>query len=248
MKINRDYHVHSILPTSNHAKSSIEEIAIEAINKGLKEIAISNHGLSHVRYGFRKEHIAEIKDEIKAVNEKYPEIKVLFGVEANILSLDGDTDIEKEILENCDIILCGYHLYVKYKSFKDFFNLVILNYLAKKTGFRKEKQRKINTKAIVEAMNKNKMNVLTHPGRKLVYDIEEVAKAASKNKVLLEINNNCNSLSVEEIKICEKYNVKYIINSDSHIKDTVGNYKAGLKRAIEAGLSIEKIVNLEQYY
>lgn len=246
MKINKDYHVHSILPTSSHAKSVIEEIALEAINKGLKEIAISNHGLSHVRYGFRKEHISQLKADIKAVNDKYPQIKVLLGVEANILSLNGDTDIEKEILENCDVILCGYHLFVKYKSFNDFLNFVILNYLAKKFGFRKEKQRKINTKAIVEAMNNNKIHVLTHPGRKLIYDIEEIAKAASKNNVLLEINNNCNSLSIDEIKLCEKYDVKYMINSDSHIKHTVGSYEAGLKRAIAAGLNLEKIVNLEQ--
>ncbi len=246
MKINRDYHVHSILPRTNHAKSSIEEIVLEAIDKGLKEIAISNHGLSHVRYGFRKEYIPQLKAEIKALNKKYPQIKILFGVEANILSLTGETDIEKEILENCDVILCGYHLFVRYKRFTDFFNFVILNWLAKTLGFRKEKQRKINTQAIVEAMNKNKMYLLTHPGRRLIYDIEEIAKAASKNNVLLEINNNCNSLSVEEIKLCEKYDVKYMINSDSHIKDTVGSFEFGLKRAIDAGLNLEKIVNLEQ--
>lgn len=246
MKIDRDYHVHSILPRTTHAKSSIEEIVLEAINKGLKEIAISNHGLAHIRYGFRKNHIPKLKAEINALNEKYPQIKILLGVEANILSLTGDTDIEKEILENCDVILCGYHLFVEYKSFNDFWNLVILNWLAKKFGFRKEKQRKINTQAIVEAMNKNKMYLLTHPGRKLIYDIEEIAKAASKNNILLEINNNCNSLSVEEIKLCEKYDVKYMINSDSHIKDTVGNYETGLKRAIDAGLNLDKIVNIEQ--
>ncbi len=167
-------------------------------------------------------------------------------MEANILSLTGDTDIEKEILENCDVILCGYHLFVKYKSFKDFWNFVVLNYLAKKFGFRKEKQRKINTQAIVEAMNKNKMFLLTHPGRKLVYDIEEIAKAASKNNIILEINNNCDSLSVEEIKICEKYDIKYMINSDSHIKDTVGNCEFGINRAIESGLDLDKIINLEK--
>lgn len=246
MKINRDYHVHSILPRTKHAKSSIEEIVLEAIDKGLKEIAISNHGLSHVRYGFRKEHISQLKAEIENLNKKYPQIKILFGVEANILSLTGETDIGKEILENCDVILCGYHLFVRYKRFTDFLNFVILNWLAKNFGFRKEKQRKINTQAIVEAMNKNKMDLLTHPGRKLIYDIEEIAKAASRNNVLLEINNNCNSLSVEEIKLCEKYDVKYMINSDSHIKDTVGSFEFGLKRAMDAGLNLEKIVNLEQ--
>lgn len=246
MKINKDYHVHSILPGTSHAKSSIEEIVIEAVNKGLKEIAISNHGLSHILYGFRKNHISKLKAEISALNEKYPQIKILLGVEANILSLTGDTDIEKEILENCDVILCGYHLFVKYKSFKDFWNFVVLNWLAKKFGFRKERQRKVNTQAIVEAMNKNKMYLLTHPGRKLVYDIEEIAKAASKNNIILEINNNCNSLSVEEIKICEKYDLKYMINSDSHIKDTVGSCEFGIKRAIESGLNLEKVVNLEQ--
>lgn len=246
MKINKDYHVHSILPRTSHAKSSIEEIVIEAINKGLKEIAISNHGLAHVLYGFRKDYIPTLKAEISALNKKYPQIKILLGVEANILSLTGYTDIEKEILDNCDVILCGYHLFVKYKSFKDFWNFVVLNYLAKKFGFRKEKQRKINTQAIVEAMNKNKMFLLTHPGRKLVYDIEEIAKAASKNNIILEINNNCDSLSVEEIKICEKYDIKYMINSDSHIKDTVGNCEFGINRAIESGLDLDKIINLEK--
>lgn len=244
MKINRDYHIHSRLPHTDHAVNSIEDLVLEAIDKGLREIAISNHGLAHVFYGFRKKQIPQLKSEIMALNKKYPQIKVLLGVEANILSLSGDTDIEKDILDNCDIVLCGYHVFVKYKRFRDFWNFIVLNWMAKKLGFRKEKQRKINTQAVVEALNKNKMDVLTHPVRKLVVDIEEVAKAAEKNNVMLEINDNCNSLSVEEIKICEKYNVKYIINSDAHGKERVGSCQAAIKRVVDAGLDLDKIVNL----
>lgn len=245
MKINKDYHIHSKFSKNNHAKSSIEEIVLQAIDRGLNEIAITNHGLSHVLYGFRKKHIPQIKSEIEALNKKYPEIKILFGVEANILSLSGDTDIEKEIIDNCDIILCGYHLFVKYKSFNDFWNLVVLNRLAKKFGFRKEIQRKRNTQAIVSALNNNKMDILTHPGDKLIVDIEEIAKAAEKNNVILEINDSHTHLNTDEINICKNYDVKFAINSDSHIKDTVGSFESGLERAINAELDLEKIINLK---
>jgi len=246
VKTNKDYHMHSKFSKNNHAKSKLEDIVIEAINRGLDEIAITNHGLGHPFYGIRKKHILEIKSEIEALNMKYPQIKILFGVEANILSLSGETDITKELIDNCDIILCGYHKGVKYKTFKDFWNFIVLNKLAKRFGFRKEIQIQRNTNAIVSALNNYKIDILTHPGDKILVDIDKIAKVAEKNNVILEINNSHTHLNVEEIKICKKYDLKYTINSDSHIKDTIGNYQLGLDRAVEAGLDLDRIINLKK--
>ena len=245
MKTIKDYHIHSKFSKNNHAKSKLEDIVLEAIDKGLDEIAITNHGLSHPFYGIRKKHILQIKAEIEALNKKYPQINILFGVEANIISLSGETDITKDIIDNCDIILCGFHKGVMYKSLKDFWNFIVLNKLAKGYGFRRERQIQINTNAVVSALNNYKMDILTHPGDKIIVDIEKIAKAAEDNNVILEINNSHTHLNTEEIKKCKKYNVKFAINSDSHIKDTVGSYEIGLDRAIKAGLELERIVNLK---
>ena len=246
MRTVKDYHIHSKFSKNNHAKSKLEDIVKEAIDKGLEEIAITNHGIGHPFYGIRKKHIAIIKAEIKELSKKYPQIKIMFGVEANILSLSGETDLCKELIDNCDIILCGYHKGVKYKTFNDFWNFLILNKLAKSFGFRKQKQIQKNTDAVVKALNKYKIDILTHPGDKLIVDIESIAKAAEKNNVILEINNSHTHLNVEEIKICKKYDLKYAINSDSHIKDTIGEYQIGLDRAIEAGLDLDRIINLKK--
>ena len=246
MRTYTDCHVHSLLPNIRHAKSTIEENVVEAINKGLKTIAITNHGTSHFLYGIRKKDIKNIKTQIEELRVKYPQIEILMGVEGNIISLDGDTDLTKEITDLCDIILCGHHNGVIYKNFSSFWNFFVMNFFAKRLGWFKNRQLRINTNSVVRALDKYNIDILTHPGDKKIVIMEEIAKAAEKNKVLLEINNSHTHLNTSEIKVCSKYKVNFIINSDSHIKDTIGTYSSAVERAKEAGLDMSRIVNLEQ--
>lgn len=245
MKINFDYHMHTIMDHTDHAKNTVEEMVLAAKSRGLEGIAITNHGLGHKLYGMQEKDIDEIKSEILSMRKKYPDMKILFGVEANILSLNGDTDITDEMVEKCDIILCGYHYTVKYKTFKDFWNLLIMNYVAKAIPFIRKIQIKKNTKAICRAMKKNNIDILTHPGDKIFVDMDEIAAAAEETNTVLEINTSHRHLSLDEIKICEKYNIKYAANSDSHIAETVGLVEDSLQRIEEAKLDLDKIINVE---
>jgi putative hydrolase len=102
-----------------------------------------------------------------------------------------------------------------------------------------------NTEAVINAMNKYKINILTHPGDKIPLNTEKIAEAAEKTNTVLEINNSHSHLNAEEIKIAKNYDVKFVINSDSHIKDKIGSYEKGLKAAIEAGLDLNRIINLK---
>lgn len=244
MRVNKDYHIHTRFSNIKHAKNSVEEIIKEAINNNLTEIAITNHGLGHLTYGMREDTLLAIKKEVNEQQEKYPQIKIWFGVESNILSIDGTTDITNYIIENCDIILCGYHTFVSYKTLKDAWHFLVCNKLAKTFGIMKKKVIKRNTDAIVNALNKYKIDILTHPGEKLLVDIERIAEAAEKNGTILEISDSHKHLSTEEIIICKKYNLKYAINSDSHVKETIGEYEHGLKKALDAGLDLDSIINL----
>lgn len=244
MKLKADYHIHSTYSKNNHGKSTIEEIVQRAIDVGLKEIAVTDHGPGHLFFGIRKKDISKAKNEIIELRKKYPQIKILFGVEANILSYEGDIDLNDELNELCDIILCGYHLGVKYKSFSDFWNFYVLNFLAKFSKNLHEKQKVKNTEAVVNALNRNKIDILTHPGDKISVDIDKVAYAAEQNNTKLEISNHHDHLNSEEIKTAAKYDVRFLINSDSHIKENIGKFEKALKEATDAELDLNRIINL----
>ena len=49
----------------------------------------------------------------------------------------------------------------------------------------------------------------------------------------------------EEIKIAATEDVKFIVSSDAHSANRVGSFEGGIKRALEAGLDIDRIVNIE---
>lgn len=243
MRPRADYHIHSTYSKNNHGKSTIEQIVKRAVEIGLKEIAITDHGPAHYLYGIKRSKILEAKNEVKRLRKIYKNITILFGVEANIIGYDGSTDIDEKIMNNCDIILCGYHAGVLYKNPIDAFNFLIMNKLCKFSEKLKCKMIEKNTKAIVNALNNNRIDILTHPGDKILVDIDKIAKAAEKNGTILEINNSHNHLNTEEIKIASKYNIKFSINSDAHRKENIGNYKKGFKSAINAGLELDRIIN-----
>lgn len=244
MKTITDFHVHSTFSRHNHGKSSVEEIVKKASELGLKEIAISDHGLKHLFYGITEDNLEVLNKKISNLRKEYPQMTIKQGIEANILSCDGTTDIDDNVIKYCDIVLCGYHSGVRYKSFSDFMNLFVLNYLARFIKPLRKRQIDVNTSAIVNALKNNNIDILTHPGEKMYIDIDKVAKAAAETNTLLEINNSHGHLSVEEIKAAAKYDVCFVINSDAHIKDKIGGYKNSLKRATEAKLELKRIVNL----
>lgn len=244
MKLKADYHIHSTYSKNNHGKSTIEEIVQKSVEIGLEEIAITDHGPKHFFFGIKKDNILKAKEEIVELRKKYPNIKILFGVEANIISYDGDIDVNDALLELCDIILCGYHIGVIFKSFKDLWYFFVVNLFSKYNKKLREKQIEKNTNAVVNALNKNKINILTHPGDKIDVNIDKIALAAEQNNTALEISNHHKHLNSEEIKIAAKYDVKFVINSDSHIKENIGGYEKGLNAAKKAGLDLNRIINL----
>lgn len=238
MRTVADYHIHSTYSRRKHGKSTIEEIVERAVELNLKEIAITDHGPKHYLFGIEEERIPEAKEIVIEMRKKFPQIKILYGVEANIINYDGTTDISENVKKHCDIILCGYHIGVLFSSFKDAFKFTVKNKFSTNMADK-------NAIAMANAMKKNNIYILTHPGDKIPCNIDIIAKAAEETDTILEINNSHGHLNAEEIKIASKYNVKFVINSDSHIKDNIGSYENGLKAAIEANLDLKRIINLE---
>ena len=95
-------------------------------------------------------------------------------------------------------------------------------------------------------MRNNDIFVLTHPGDKGDVDIIDVAKAAQETKTYMEINSHHKNLSIEQLRLIKNIDVEYILGSDSHLPNHVGDFTNALERAISAGVDIDKIVNVRR--
>lgn len=234
-----DWHTHTIY---SHGKGTIEDNVRIAHERGLREIAITDHGPGHLTYGFSMEKVPEIRAEIQRLAGVYPDVKVLLGVEANTKYAAPYIDLSEEDKAQFDIILAGYHYGLLGAG-------MVPNWLNGHLGWfggETSSLRVKNTAMILDALYNNKVDVLTHPGDKGPFDIEDIAKACADTGTLMEINMKHEHLTVSEIQTAMKYDVKFIIGSDAHVPEAVGAFRGSLARALEAGLDPERIVNIEK--
>jgi putative hydrolase len=245
MKLNSDYHIHSKYSKNGHCKSELEEIVKTAIEKGLKEIAVSDHGIKHFLYGTSEKNIIKVRKEIEVLREKYPEINIKMGIEANLTSYDGHTDISQVVVDNCQVVQLGIHYGVVFKGLWGNMRFFIFNFFARYIGPLRKYMEKVNTNALIKAMENYDIDIITHPGDKVPVDIERLAQAAEKTHTALEINNSHRHLNVQEIKTASRYKVDFYIGSDAHIYEAIGECSDSCDRIEKAGLRLDRIINLE---
>ena len=130
-----DYHTHTVF---SHGKDQIIDNVVAAKNAGLKEVAISDHGLGHIAFGVRRKEISQMRRQIDEAQEQNPQVRVLFGIEANLRSFDGSIDMKKEEDGYFDIILAGYHKFIWAKNVKESFSYVIGSMWRNKFGYNKK--------------------------------------------------------------------------------------------------------------
>ena len=224
MKYPIDLHCHTV--ASGHAYSTLQELAREAANKNLKVLGISDHGPA-MPGGAHLFHFYNLR----VTPEEIYGVRILRGIEANILDENGSLDAPTECLEQLDYVIASLH--------PPCFN----------SGTAKE-----NTKAVINAMKNPFVKIIGHPDdSRFPLDYEELVKAAKEHKVLLEINNS--SLNVKSfregalentrtlLKICKEQNVKVILGSDAHISFHVGEFSNCLKVLEEVNFPEDLIAN-----
>ncbi len=243
MNLIGDYHTHTIY---SHGTGTIRDNAEVGLKKGLKEIAICDHGPGHYLYGVKKKNIPIMREEINRLNEEFISkgIKILLGVEANLTGYSGSIDMNDRLIDQVDILLLGYHYGVTPHTIYDGFGMYARNPLSKALPIGRERLVELNTRAFVKAINNYKIDFITHPGSKAKVDIRTLAREAAKVGTALEINSKHSQLSVESIKIAMEEDVEFIVNSDAHRPEDVGSVEESLKRARAANLPLERIRNI----
>ena len=231
-----DLHTHT---TYSHGTGSVEDNVRAAVGKGLGYIAISDHGPGHLFYGINRNDIPNLKRDIEKMNVKFPKLQVKMSVEANTVHGGNGLDVHREEFDEYDFVIAGFH-------FGLFGCSSIRNWLWCH-GFRRgeEKLRRTNTEMVIRALEKNDIAILTHPGDKGPFDIRQIAEVCARTDTLMEINCRHDHLTVEEIRIAmEVPEVKFILSSDAHVPEAVGECAGGFRRAVEAGLDLSRIVNI----
>lgn len=241
-----DYHTHTtfskgLTPWTPHGKGTIEENARAAVAAGLRAIAISDHGPGHLTFANRLKNLPEIRNEINRVKGLFPTLEVYLSVEANILDGVHSLDVEPQDAAKFDFLIGGYHLAVRNAYVISNFTLT-KGYFAGKERMGKATIR--NTEMVIRALYENNLRILTHPGDKAPVDIAAIANACAETDTWMEISNFHSNLTVEEIKLAAATEAKFVISSDAHRPERIGRFENGLKRAMEAGLDPERIVNI----
>lgn len=242
MILTADYHTHT--PYS-HGKNTVLDNAQAAKTAGLKQVAITDHGFNHLLFGLKRKKLVALREEINQA-EHLTGVKVLMGMESNVISVDGETDMKFDDLQFFDIYLCGIHEVLKYKSFSDFYNIMFKNYTAYKFG-KKPSQSVIDTttKAYINVIKNNPVDILTHINFKCYCNLREVAKCCADYGTYIEINTKKRHISAEELNCMAETGVKFVINSDAHSSDRVGDTKIAEQLLAEASISNELIENID---
>ena len=234
-----DCHTHT---TFSHGTGSIEDNVKAALEKNLKGVAITDHGPGHLTYGVKRRNFPVMRDEVDRLRKLYPQIEIYLGVEANIIGKGNHLDVRSEELSYLDFLIAGYHYGIP--GGHCIGNWLDAHGLYPDGGGKK--LLRFNTEMTVRALYENDIKILTHPGDKGRFAIREIAEACEKTDTLMEINTRHCHLTEEEIRIAAKADVRFIISSDAHSPDRVGDFQNGVQRALRAGLDMERIVNIEE--
>ena len=247
MKLIKDTHTHTYF---SHGNNSVEEMVDEAYKKGLKGISITEHG--HKHYYARKitpDVYRQMRDEVLRMREKYPQMDITFGIEANIIGVDGTIDVEDEIIDLFDEISVGFHVLCGMKNLSSYIKihlLAILSYRLHLKFFEKYSVKNC-TKAVLNMLDKYDIYLMTHPMSNYKFDLYTVAKKCVEKNTLLEINNPRGHLTVEHIKSIMDTGVKFAVGSDAHDKKDVANVANSFRIITESKLSLDRVVNVEEY-
>lgn len=222
MEIKVDLHTHTI--SSGHAYSTLSENALAASRKGITLLGMTDHGPSMpgAPHLYHFGNLAILPEELYGV-------RILAGVEANIINHEGALDLPIQYLAKMKIVLVGLHE------------------IAYPGGSSEQ-----NTKAYIKAMENPYTDMMVHPGRPYFeMDLERIAQMSAQLNIPVELNNS--SLAKEKkgawdnCRCLARYMAKYkgpvILGSDAHFWDRVGNFSHALELVREVGIPELQILN-----
>lgn len=223
-----DLHVHS---NWSDGSAPIEEMMMSARELGHEYCALTDHSPRlRIANGLTAERLRRQLDVIDEVRQKVAPMRILTGIEVDILE-DGSLDQEPELLERLDIVVASVH---------------------SKLGM----DASAMTRRMVKAVRNPHTDVLGHCTGRLVagsrglrseskFDAHEVFGACRDTGTAVEINSRPERRDppTRLLKLAMDVGCVFAIDTDSHAPGQLDFLGYGAQRALDAGLSTDRIVN-----
>ena len=222
MQIIADLHTHTNV--TDHAFSTLTEMVQAAHDMGLKAIAITNHGPTNPD-GPHEWHFSNLN----LVPRKMNGVTVIRGIEFAITAPSGGINVmANKSLKHIDWALASFHECLFPPA-----------------------DRSIHTAALESILYNPYVNAFGHLGNpNFDFDHEYIISRCNERGKVVEINNaslnvragskkNCADIA----RMCMKYEVPIVVDSDSHICFRVGHVEGALEMLEEIGFPEELIIN-----
>ena len=220
-EIAADLHCHTI--ASDHAYSTVTEVAQAAADHGLLAVAITDHGIGmedapHVW------HFVNLPILPAAIAG----VRVLSGVEANVMDRTGRLDMPPEVLDRLDIVVASMH-----------------------RGLMPEEGIEACTEAWLALANNPLVDILGHSGTPcFAYDYERVIPECGRQGKVIEINENTFAVRRDSLDncrriaaLCRRYGVRVTLDSDAHYHAAVGRVSNCRRLLQEVEFPEELVIN-----
>ena len=169
-------------------------------------------------------------EEIDELNKKMKNLKIIKGIEVDILE-DGSLDLPDSILQELDLVIGSVH-----------YNM----------NLSKKKQ----TQRICKAMENPYFNILGHPTGRMInkrsefdLDMSQIIKEAANNGCFLEINSNPDRIDLKDkyIRQAREAGLKLAITTDAHSIDNLDYIKYGVGQARRGWMGKDDIINTRNW-
>lgn len=221
MRIKFDTHTHTL--ASTHAYSTFTENATYAAKIGMDGFAVTDHApmLEDAPHEWHFRNLKNLPRELFGQ-------KILIGAELNILDLQGNVDLNEDLLKKLDVVNASIH----------------------ESAYR-DTDKKDHTSAYESVVTNPLIDIICHSGSpNFKYDYEYIIKLAKKHNKLMEINNhtffvrrrsieNCRTIA----QLCKKHEVGIVVSSDAHFFTDIGDYGKALTMLDEIKFPDELIMN-----
>ena len=222
--IRGDLQMHS---TWSDGKQSIEEMLEGCVARGYEYFAMTDHSKAlAMTGGLDAAKLRQQWEEIAEVQERHPEIRILRGMEVDILA-DGALDLEDEMLAELDVVLVSVH---------SRFDLPPVQ----------------QTERILKAVRHPAVNILAHPTGRLInrrdemsFDLEEVLRCAAEHEVVVELNAHPDRLDLRDSHLirARELGLEVVISTDAHRVDDLALMRYGVEQARRAWLTPKHVIN-----
>lgn len=218
------FHFHT---TASDGSASLEEMVKAAKTAGFKYIGVSDHSQSaFYARGLKSDIVLEQEKEVRRVQEKYPDIRIFWGIESDILA-DGSLDYDANVLKRFDFVIASIHS-------------------------RFEMDRTTMTERVLEAVRNPATRFLGHATGRLLLgrkgydmDLEKIINECASHDVAIEINANPARLDIDwrwgpQLR---KAGTWVSVNPDAHSTEGFADTHYGLTVARKALLSCSQVIN-----